>query len=236
MEYNIITSCDSLEDNYKRICDNVREASEKYRNGEKIRIMGVTKTVAPDIINRSIDLGIDLIGENRVQEYMSKKDAYKPCEVHFIGNLQTNKVKYIIDCVSMIQSVGSIKLAEEINKLAGRENKVMDILVQVNIGEEETKGGAAAENVDDMLYELEQYKNIRVRGLMTIPPPLCDENIFEQMHRLYEDMRSKHDAAGCFNTLSMGMSGDYGTAVKHGSTLIRLGTALYGARKYMEEK
>lgn len=223
-----------LSENYKRICFEVGEALAKYRkSGEGVRIMGVTKTVDPQLINASIDMGIDLIGENRVQEYLSKKDIYKPCETHFIGHLQSNKIKYIINDVSMIQSVDSDRLAGEINRLAEKNGRVMDILAQINIGNESTKSGVSRGETDELLYRLGEYKNLRLRGLMTIPPPGCDESVFEDMRMLFEEMKMKHGAEGVFDTLSMGMSGDYVLAVKYGSTLIRLGTALYGARKYI---
>ncbi len=217
----------ALVENYKRICYNVREASEKYRSGAKIRIMGVTKTVEPEIVNRSIELGIDLIGENRVQEYLSKKDCYMPCEMHIIGHLQTNKVRYIINDAACIQSVDSIRLAGEINRQAEKAGKIQDILIEVNIGREESKSGVSEEDLGGLLGEISGLPGVRVRGLMAIPPIGCGEELFEHMHDLFE----RHKG-GDFDTLSMGMSGDYRTAVKHGSTLIRLGTALYGARIY----
>ncbi len=217
----------TLVENYKRICYNVSEAAEKYRGGGKIRIMGVTKTVAPELVNKSIELGIDLIGENRVQEYLSKKDFYKPCEMHIIGHLQTNKVKYIINDAACIQSVDSLRLAEEINRQAEKTGKVQDILLEVNIGREQSKSGVAEEDLSGLLGEISGLSGVRVRGLMAIPPIGCGEELFEHMRDLFE----RHKG-GDFDTLSMGMSGDYVTAVKHGSTLIRLGTALYGARIY----
>ena len=131
-----------IDENLKKILFNVNEAAAKYRKSdEKIRVMAVTKTVAPEAVNHAVGLGIDLLGENRVQEYLSKKDFYsKNADVHFIGHLQTNKVKYIIDSVSLIQSVDSVKLAAEINKNALRVNKLQEILIEVNIGNEESKG------------------------------------------------------------------------------------------------
>lgn len=223
-----------LAENYKRICSSVSDALAKYRgNSDKVRLMGVTKTVDPVLINASIDMGIDLIGENRVQEFLSKKEQYRPCETHFIGHLQSNKIKYIINDVSMIQSVDSAKLAAEIDRLAEKNGRVIDILAQINIGNESTKSGVGKDEADELLSQLGQYKNLRLRGLMTIPPPGCGENVFDDMHALFEDMKSRYNSSGSFDTLSMGMSGDYVTAVKHGSTLIRLGTALYGARKYI---
>lgn len=224
-----------LVENYKTICYNISNACAKYRSpDDKVDIMGVTKTVPADVVNASIDLGVNLLGENRVQEYLSKKDIYKPAQVHIIGHLQTNKVKYIIDSVSMIQSVDSVKLANEINKLAVKNNKVMDILVEVNIGDEASKSGVSLEQLGELLDYTSQLEGLRLRGLMTIPPVGCDEAVFDKMHGIYLTNKSKY--GNFFDTLSMGMSGDYEQAVKHGSTLVRLGTALYGARKYTEEK
>ena len=199
--------------------------------------MGVTKTVAPEIVNASVDLGINLLGENRVQEFLSKKDLYsKNADIHIIGHLQTNKVKYIINEVSMIQSVDSLKLAGEINKLALKNNLVMDVLCEVNIGDEASKSGVSTLLLDELLEQISGMEGLRLRGLMTIPPVGCGEAVFDKMHGIYLDRQSKYSE--CFDTLSMGMSGDYELAVKHGSTLVRLGTALYGARKYTntEEK
>lgn len=227
-----------LVENYKSICYNICNAREKYRGSDDvIRLMGVTKTVAPDIVNASVDLGIDLLGENRVQEFLSKKDLYsKKAEVHIIGHLQTNKVKYIINEVAMVQSVDSLRLAAEINKLAVKNSVVMNVLVEVNIGNEISKSGVSIEMLDELLEQISEMKGVRLRGLMTIPPIGCGEDAFDKMHGIYLDRKTKY--GDCFDTLSMGMSGDYELAVKHGSTLVRLGTALYGARKYIntEEK
>lgn len=227
-----------LVENYKRICYNISEAKAKFRsNNEEVKLMGVTKTVAPEIVNASVDLGINLLGENRVQEFLSKKDLYsKNADIHIIGHLQTNKVKYIINEVSMIQSVDSLKLAGEINKLALKNNLVMDVLCEVNIGDEASKSGVSTLLLDELLEQISGMEGLRLRGLMTIPPVGCGEAVFDKMHGIYLDRKSKYSE--CFDTLSMGMSGDYELAVKHGSTLVRLGTALYGARKYTntEEK
>lgn len=227
-----------LVENYKRICYNISNARAKYRSeSDDIKLMGVTKTIQPEVINASIDLGINLLGENRVQEYLSKKDFYnKAADVHIIGHLQTNKVKYIINEVSMIQSVDSVKLASEINRLALKNNLVMDVLCEVNIGQEESKSGVSTQMLDELLEQISSMQGVRLRGLMTIPPIGCGEEVFEKMHGIFLDRKSKYGKS--FDTLSMGMSGDYELAVKHGSTLVRLGTALYGARKYIntEEK
>ncbi|MCR5542254.1 MAG: YggS family pyridoxal phosphate-dependent enzyme [Ruminococcus sp.] len=223
-------------ENYKRICENVENARAKYRSSdEKIDIMAVTKTVAPEKINFAIEQGITLLGENRVQEYLSKKDSYiKTAQVHMIGRLQTNKVKYIINEVAMIQSVDSIKLAKEINRLAEKNGRTMDVLLEINIGDEASKSGVAAEGLDELIYETAQLENVRIKGLMAIPPVGCGEDMFDRMHSIFLRVKEKSVPNVSMDILSMGMSGDYELAIKHGSNLVRIGTALFGARNYLE--
>ena len=222
-----------VDENLKLIRENVGEAAEKCgRKAEDIRIMAVTKTVAPEIVNHAIELGLDLLGENRVQEYLSKAEAYSPAEVHFIGGLQTNKVKYIIESVSMIQSVDSLKLGTEIDRLAAKHGRVMDILCEVNIGGEESKGGVAPDKLRELIAQLAQLKNIRIKGLMTIPPPSQSDIFLGRMQELYNDLRDNKIEGADMQVLSMGMTHDYAEAVKYGSTLVRLGTGLFGARDY----
>lgn len=222
-----------VDENLKLIRENVGEAAEKCgRKAEDIRIMAVTKTVAPEIVNHAIELGLDLLGENRVQEYLSKAEAYSPTEVHFIGGLQTNKVKYIIESVSMIQSVDSLKLGTEIDRLAAKHGRVMDILCEVNIGGEESKGGVAPDKLRELIAQLAQLKNIRIKGLMTIPPPSQSDIFLGRMQELYNDLRDNKIEGVDMQVLSMGMTHDYAEAVKYGSTLVRIGTGLFGARDY----
>lgn len=222
-------------ENYRDICYNIQNAKIKYnRESENVNIMAVTKTVAPEIVNAAIDCGITLLGENRVQEFMSKKDFYRPCDVHFIGHLQTNKVKYIINDVKMIQSVDSVKLAEEINRLALKNDRVMDILIEVNIGEELSKSGVSRNNVLPLLNEVSKLPGIRVKGLMAIPPIGSDDDIYISLKDLFEQLKTKNIPGVSMEILSVGMSGDYEKAVKYGSNLVRIGTKLFGARKYME--
>lgn len=218
-----------IRENYGRICENIEKAMAN-RRGE-VKLMAVTKTVPPERVNFAVGLGIKLLGENRVQEYLEKRDSYAKAEVHFIGGLQTNKVKYIIDKVSMIHSVDSLHLAEEINRRAGQHGIVMDILAEINIGEEETKGGISAENAKDFCDEMQRFENIRLRGLMTIPPAGCKEETFARMQELFEEIKAAR-TGGLFDTLSMGMSGDYQTAIKYGATIVRIGSALFGQRQY----
>ena len=223
-------------ENYKRIVYNVENAKAKYRSSDdNVSIMAVTKTVAPEKINFVISQGVTLLGENRVQEYLSKKDQYdKTAQVHMIGRLQTNKVKYIINEVTMIQSVDSIKLAKEINRLAVKNDRIMDVLLEINIGGEESKSGVAADGLEELIYETAQLENVRIKGLMAIPPIGCGEDMFDKMHSIFLRVKEKAVPNVSMDILSMGMSGDYETAIKHGSNLVRIGTALFGARKYLE--
>ena len=233
---NTQTSLDDIRESYDRICANIAEAMKAAGRTDKVRLMAVTKTVEPSRINGAIDLGVDLLGENRVQEFLDKRDSYKPAEVHFIGGLQTNKVKYIIDKVSMIHSVDSLRLAEEISRRAAQHGIVMDILVEVNIGCESSKGGISPESVKAFCEQVLALPNIRLRGLMAIPPPGCPEELFAEMQELYLQTKAevidKNSGDNMFDTLSTGMSGDYQTAIKYGSTIIRIGSGLFGYRKY----
>ena len=237
MSYNTETDFEEIRENFLRICENIENAKAKANRSDEVRLMAVTKTVAPEKINFAVELGVDLLGENRVQEFLDKRESYLPAEVHFIGGLQTNKVKYIIDKVSMIHSVDSMRLAEEINRRAAARGIIMDILTEINIGEEETKGGISAENAKAFCEEVSELQNIRLRGLMTIPPPGCGESVFARMRELFESLKPTQNKENWgannsrFDILSMGMSGDYETAVKHGATIIRIGSGLFGYRK-----
>jgi len=234
-------SFDRVKDNLRVICDNISEAYDKYRNdGSKVDIMAVTKTVPPEVVNRVFSLGLDLLGENRVQEFLSKKDSYKkysdhgtPTRIHFIGHLQTNKVKYIVDDVDMIQSVDSLRLAQEINRLATAHNKVMDVLCEVNIGGEESKSGVSPDELIPLLEQLAPMEGIRVKGLMTIPPPTDSDIFLGKMEELFNNIKDRKLKGISMETLSMGMTHDYVEAVKHGSTLVRIGTGIFGARNYV---
>ena len=230
----MITNFSYIDENYKRILENVNNSIAKYRNpNDCVKIMAVTKTVQPEAINHAIGLGINLLGENRVQEYLSKKDFYKPSEINFIGRLQTNKVKYIINDMSLIHSVDSLKLAQEIDKFALKNNKIQNVLVEVNIANEETKAGICPNQLKEFLKEISVLKNIKVNGLMTLPPANSGEKFLSKMQELYIDISQEKLDNIDMNILSMGTSSDYVEAIKYGSTLVRIGTALFGARKYL---
>ncbi|MCD8328503.1 MAG: YggS family pyridoxal phosphate-dependent enzyme [Ruminococcus sp.] len=226
---------DFVVENYNEICYNMQNARAKYTNEQSdVKILAVTKTVAPEIVNAAIDCGVTLLGENRVQEYLSKKDFYKPCDVHFIGHLQTNKVKYIINSVSMIQSVDSMKLAQEIDRLAKKNNKVMDVLIEVNIGEELSKSGVSKSEAFSLIEQASELENIRIQGLMAIPPINSSDEIYASLYEIFNSLKEKSFPNVDMKILSVGMSGDYEKAIKYGSNLVRIGTKLFGARKYVE--
>lgn len=220
-----------IDENLRIIRERCAEAKDKYRSfDDDIRIMAVTKTVAPEAVNHAVELGIGLLGENRVQEYLSKADFYdKSAEVQFIGHLQTNKVKYIINSVSMIQSVDSLKLGQEISRLALKNGRVMDILCEVNIGGEESKSGIAPNGLKELMDGLSELEGVRIRGLMTIPPPSDSDVFLGRMKELFDKVSSEYQG---MDTLSMGMTHDYAEAIRYGSTLVRIGTGLFGARDY----
>ncbi len=228
---NTQTSADDIAQNYARIRENMARAMAAAGRTDSVQLMAVTKTVSPDRVNRAVELGADLLGENRVQEFLEKRESYLPAQVHFIGSLQSNKVKYIIDKVTMIHSVDSVHLAEEIDRRAAQHGLVMDILAEINIGGEETKGGIAPAQAEEFCAQLRGLKNVRLRGLMTIPPPKCAESCYADMQTLFK--RLGQSFGGEFDTLSMGMSGDYETAIKYGATIIRIGSGLFGYRKYL---
>ena len=223
-----------VEKNLSAIRENIAETAEKYgRNTDSVRLMAVTKTVPPDIVNYAVSLGIDLLGENKVQEFLSKQPVYnKAADVHFIGHLQTNKVKYIIENVSLIQSVDSLKLAHEINRLAIAHNKIMDVLCEVNIGGEVSKSGVPPENLIPLIEQISLLQGVRVKGLMTIPPPSNCDVFLGKMEELFNKVKSANIENVSMDELSMGMSGDYQQAIIHGSTIVRIGTGLFGKRIY----
>ncbi len=223
-----------VRDNYARICEGIAAAALKSgRNPEDITLMAVTKTVAPEIVNYAIDCGIRLLGENRVQEYQSKREAYKASiPVHFIGHLQANKVKYLMGNVAMIQSVDRMSLAAEISRCAGKHGICQDILLEVNIGGEATKSGVTPELLPQLLEEAAVLPNIHICGLMTIPPPTQDTRYLEEMHKLFEQTAQRSVPNAEMKILSMGMSGDYEDAIACGSNLVRIGSALFGPRVY----
>lgn len=235
-----------LDKGFERVGENLKAVREKIaeaavrsgRNPEEIKLMAVTKTVEPEYINYAISQGVDLIGENKVQEFMSKKEFLnlENCKAHLIGHLQTNKVKKIVGEVSMIQSLDSLHLAEEISNRSKALGIVTDVLVEVNIGGEDCKTGLEMSKLEELIYAAAEMPGIKVKGLMTVPPFSEDSEqargFFKNMYKLFIDMRSKKIDNISMDILSMGMSGDYCQAVEEGSTLVRVGSAIFGNRRY----
>ncbi len=229
---------DSFDLNFAEIKNDIAVAAEKSgRRAEDIILLAAVKTVSPELINYAIKNGIEYIGDNRVQEMLSKENEIKgPVHKHFIGHLQTNKVKDIIDRVDMIESVHSLKLAKVISEAAIKHDKVMDILLEVNIGCEESKSGFAVEELLDAVKEISLLKGVKIKGLMTIPP-ICEtkdseREFFNKMYKLFIDIRAKNIDNVNMDILSMGMSDTYALAIECGANLVRVGTKLFGERKY----
>ncbi len=229
-----------IRENLQRIEEKIQNAcAAAGRRREEVTLMAVTKTVTPDKINAALDMGITCIGENRVQEFLEKRDALHldGVQAHLIGHLQTNKVRRIVGQVDMIQSIDSERLAAAVSDAALKtERGAVDVLVEVNIGGEESKSGVPAEQLDELLHTIAGFEGIRVRGLMAIPPILHTESekraIFSQMRQLFIDIRGKKVDNITMEILSLGMSMDYVEAIREGSTLVRIGSAIFGARDY----
>ncbi|MCD8157786.1 MAG: YggS family pyridoxal phosphate-dependent enzyme [Clostridiales bacterium] len=227
-----------IRENLEEIRQNIKTAAEKAgRRPEDIILLGVTKTVDCERIQQLVDLGVKELGENRVQELMSKIDVIKgDVNWHLIGSLQTNKVKYIIGRVKLIHSVDSVHLAEEISRRSLKAGLVTDILLEVNAAGEESKHGFDPSELYEALEKLREFKGIRVKGLMTVAP--YDENpennrvYFKKMRELFVDIKAKNCDNIDMTFLSMGMTNDYTVAIEEGADIVRIGTGIFGARNY----
>lgn len=212
-------------------------ARETGRTAADITLVGASKMNDAAACREAIAAGIDVLGENRVQEMTQKlsENAYVGAPLHFIGHLQRNKVKQVVGKVDLIESVGSVELLQEIEKVAGKLDLVQDILLEVNIGGEEAKSGFAPEALEDAAALAKTLPHIRVRGLMAIPPVETEAHgnlpYFTKVHTLFVDISEKiYDNK--WEYISMGMSGDFEDAIRAGSNMVRVGTAIFGARNY----
>ena len=229
----------SIAENVKRIKEQIASAAiAAGRDPKDILLCAATKMNDAENVRQAIAAGVDCCGENRVQELTQKlsENAYEGAPVHFIGHLQTNKVKQVVGKVSLIHSVDSYRLLEAINKEAAKQGIVQDILLEINVGEEESKSGFATTDILPLVEKMSDYPNVRVRGLMAIPP-ICEnsgdnDKFFQEIFKLSVDIRAKKYDNVCVEIFSMGMSGDYVDAIACGSTMIRVGTAIFGARDY----
>ena len=227
----IIENLDIIEKNILAAC------AKSGRNRDEITLIAVSKTKPVSMLEEVYTTGIRDFGENKVQELSDKFEILpKDIKWHMIGHLQTNKVKYLMDKAYLIHSVDSLKLAKEIEKQAEKANRIVDILIEVNIAEEESKFGLAKEEVLALIKEISLFPHIRIKGLMTIAPyvenPEDNRLYFRQIKQLSVDIDSQNIDNVSMNILSMGMSGDYMVAIEEGATMIRVGTSIFGERVY----
>lgn len=225
-------------ENYKEVARAVEESAKKSgRSRDDIVLIAVSKTKPKSDIQELYDMGVRDFGENKVQEMCDKYEALpKDIRWHLIGHLQRNKVKYIVDKAYLIHSVDSVRLAEEIQREAEKKNVTVNILVQVNVANEESKFGLDTSETEEIVREIAKMPNIKINGLMTIAPFVDDgeENreIFQKLKQLAVDIERKNIDNVCMNVLSMGMSGDYKVAIEEGATMVRVGTSIFGERNY----
>lgn len=227
-----------LRENLQEVEERIQEACRRSgRDRSEVTLVAVSKTKPVGTLKEAYDLGVRVFGENKVQEIREKYEALpKDIEWHMIGHLQTNKVKYIVDKVSLIHSVDSLRLAETIEKEAVKHNRTVDILLEVNVAEEESKFGVKTSEVLALAENIVQLPHIRLCGLMTIAPfvenPEKNRAIFANLHDLYVDIKEKNIDNGTVSILSMGMTNDYEVAIEEGATMVRVGTGIFGARDY----
>ena len=229
----------SIAENVARVRAQMAEAALRCgRNPEEIKLCAATKMNGADAVRQAIAAGVDCCGENRVQELTAKlaENAYAGAPVHFIGHLQTNKVRQVVGKVDLIQSVDSAHLLRAVDREAGRQGIRQDILLEINIGNEVSKGGFSPEEILPLLENFGEFSNVCVKGLMAIPPisrfPGENLEFFQKMRQISVDIRDIINDNVKVDCLSMGMSGDFEDAIAAGSTMIRVGTAIFGARDY----
>lgn len=229
----------AIEENLKIINEEISQTAIKSgRRPEDISLMAVTKTVESRFINHAIAQGINLIGENKVQELLLKEPELnlEGCKAHLIGHLQSNKVKKIVGHVDTIQSVDSVSIAKEIGKRSLEAGIVTNVLLEVNAGSEESKFGFSSDELFEKACEIAEIEGIKIGGMMCVAP-ICENEaeirgIFSNMHRLFIDIGAKKMDNINMDVLSMGMSGDYKEAILEGANLVRVGSAIFGARIY----
>ena len=234
----LILRCKQFDDNYAYVLDRIEKAAQSVgKTAADINLLAATKTVPVEVINHAIEKGITLIGENRVQELCEKyDDLNKTATRHHIGRLQTNKVKQVVGKVSMVQSVDSVKLASELSKRSLERRLTTDVLVEINIGDEQSKSGIPVYQTEEFLAQIATFEGIKVKGLMCIPP-ICENDteirkFFDKMYHKFIDISGKKIDNISMDFLSMGMSGDFEQAIQSGANIIRLGSILFGARQY----
>ena len=234
----MLSEKNTLRENLLAVEDRIETACRRAgRKRSEVTLVAVSKTKPVEMLREAYDLGVRVFGENKVQEIRGKYEML-PVDIqwHMIGHLQTNKVKYIVDKVRLIHSVDSLNLARVIGKEAEKQNRTVDILLEVNVAEEESKFGLKTSEVLPLVEKVMQLPHIRLRGLMTIAPfvenPEKNRAIFANLHDLYVDIKEKNIDNDTVSILSMGMTNDYEVAIEEGSTMVRIGTGIFGARNY----
>ncbi len=229
----------TIRENMKAVEDRIAAAcQEAGRKPEDVTLIAVSKTKPVEMLREAYECGCRDFGENKVQELLDKYEVMpKDIRWHMIGHLQRNKVKYIVDKVYLIHSVDSLRLAEEISKEAGKKNVCVNVLVEVNVANEETKFGTTCEDAKQLVQDIAKLPNICVKGLMTIAPFVenAEKNrpIFSKLKKISVDIMGENIDNITMENLSMGMTGDYAVAVSEGATCVRVGTGIFGARQYM---
>ena len=224
-----------IKQNIKNIEERVDKSAKEFgRTLDDITIVAVSKTVSAEAVAQAKEAGMKHFGENRVQEFLKKREVIGDDVFwHIIGPLQSNKVKYILEGVTLLHSLDRLSLAEEIERQCEKKDTALDVLVQVNIAKEQTKSGVYEEDLEDFLEKLSVMRNVRIKGLMAIPPfaanPDGNREYFARMKTLYDRFKN---SSGKFEYLSMGMSADFEAAIKEGANMVRIGTAVFGARSY----
>jgi pyridoxal phosphate enzyme (YggS family) len=227
----------SISDNIQRCREKMAVSAEKTgRRLEDITLVAVSKTVPPARINEAIGAGIRIIGENKVQEAQQKFDKVDEVNWHMVGHLQTNKVKYALKIFDLIQSVDTYHLAEEINKRAEKDGKKVPVLIEVNTSGEESKYGCNPEEAEDLVFRVSQLPSVEVKGLMTIglfsEDPALVRPCFIKLREIFENLKTRNISNAKIDTISMGMSADFELAIEEGSNMVRIGTAIFGPRRY----
>lgn len=249
-----------IQDNITKVLQNIESACKRsHRSKEEVLLIAVSKTKPIEMLKEAYEAGIREFGENKVQELCDKEEKVKDFETfhnqpestekqpdnstndihwHMIGHLQRNKVKYIVDKVTLIHSVDSLRLAEQIDIEAKKKGILVDILIEINIASEESKFGVKPSEAEELIHEISGLSSVRIKGLMTVAPYTenAEENrtYFKKMHQLYVDIKEKNIDNVTMKILSMGMTGDYEVAIEEGSTMVRVGTGIFGERNYSE--
>ena len=230
-----------LKENLAKVEENIQAACDRAgRKREEVTLIAVSKTKPVEMLQEAYDLGVRVNGENKAQELASKYEVLpKDIHWHMIGHMQRNKVKYIIDKVDLIHSVDSVRLAETIDKEAAKKGIVVNVLLEVNMGKEDTKFGLMPEEVMDFIHEIVRFQHIKVQGLMTIAPfvenPEENRIHFANLRKLSVDIAKKNVDNVNVSMLSMGMTNDYEVAIEEGATMVRIGTAIFGERNYAHQ-